>query len=118
VGFPFTMDALVIPDQPGPLELLVAVDYTDDFNQLQTLTQTVTVEVIEGGSVEPPIDGGIDGDGTEPPPPVVPESFWDKVVRFLKGLLGLDSGVPTPGGPSGPIEVPPIDVPGVQPPKG
>ena len=45
-GF-FPLDALIYPEIPGPLELLLSVNYTDDFNQPQVLTQTVTINVIE-----------------------------------------------------------------------
>ncbi|MCC7359903.1 MAG: hypothetical protein IT317_10520 [Anaerolineales bacterium] len=94
-GF-FTLDASVIPDTPGPLELYITVDYTDDFNQQRTITDTVTVEVIENVPIDP--DNGGDGGGEPPPPVVEPETFWDKVVRFLKGLFGLDSGIAPDGG--------------------
>ena len=95
-GF-FTLDANVMPDTPGPLELLITVDYTDDFNQQRTITDTVTVDVIENVPIDPG-DGGEGGGGEVPPPVVEPETFWDKVVRFLKGLFGLDSGVPVDDG--------------------
>jgi len=91
-GF-FTLDATVIPETAGTLELLITVDYTDDFNQHRTITDTVTVEVIE--SV--PVDPGDGGGPIEPPPPE-PETFWQKVLRFIRGLFGLDSGEPTDGG--------------------
>ncbi|HNR46001.1 MAG TPA: hypothetical protein PKO03_02965, partial [Anaerolineaceae bacterium] len=42
------------------------------------------IEPIPGENGEPPI--------IEPEP----ETFWDKVVRFFKGLFGLDSAEPTP----------------------
>jgi hypothetical protein len=89
-GF-FTLDATVIPDTPGTLTLEVAVDYTDDFNQQRTITDTVTVEVLESVPIDPG-DGGDDGGVIEPPAPE-PETFWQMVVRFFRGLFGLDSGV-------------------------
>ena len=112
----FTLDAIVIPDQPGPLQLVVTVDYTDDFNQPQVITQTLNVEVMEGGPVvghggEGP---GVPGDGG---PPSAPETFLQKVWRFILGLLGLDSGLPNAGG----VQVPPpseVPPPQVLPPKG
>ncbi|MGH2523462.1 MAG: COG1361 S-layer family protein, partial [Anaerolineales bacterium] len=121
IGFPFTLDAIVTPDQPGPLDLLVTVDYTDDFNQQQQITQTLTVEVLEGGPVVGPGEepGGPGGEGPVEPPPA-PETFWQRVLRFLRGLFGLDSGQPEPvvPGPDGipqPGEEPPVGVP---PPQG
>ena len=118
-GF-FTLDASIVAEQPGPLDLLVTVDYTDDFNQSQRITQTLTVEVIEA----PPIDPGFPGEGPIEPPPPPEESAWQRFVRFVRGLLGLDSGPTDPGiidpgidpGFEEPgIEEPPIDGPIVVP---
>jgi hypothetical protein len=112
LGFPFTLDALVTPEQPGPLDLTVTVDYTDDFNQSQTITQTLQVEVLESDPIIDPGDSGEDG-GVEPPP-AAQETLWQMVWRFIRGLLGLDSARPAPTGPDdfvppdeGPIIVPP-----------
>ena len=90
----FPLDAIVIPDQPGPLDLLVTIDYTDDFNQQQIISETLTVEVQEMEFIGP--EGEIPG-GEEPLPPAQPETLWQKVLRFIKGFLGLDSAPPTSG---------------------
>lgn len=101
-GF-FPMDATVIPFQAGTLDLLVTVNYTDDFNQSQQFVQHLAVEVIEapiegpGFEGEPGIDGGVE-------PPAASETFWQKVMRFFRGLVGLDSGQLTPEIPG---EIPP-----------
>jgi len=102
VGGYYTLDATVIPDQPGPLELLVTIDYTDDFNQPQVISRTLSVEVQEMIMPEP---GAGEGEPIEPV--LQPETFWQKVWRFVRGLLGLDSAVPTPA----PLEVPPGEIP-------
>jgi hypothetical protein len=88
------------------------VDYTDDFNQSQTITQTLQVEVLESDPIIDPGDSGEDG-GVEPPP-AAQETLWQMVWRFIRGLLGLDSARPAPTGPDdfvppdeGPIIVPP-----------
>ncbi|MBE2199016.1 MAG: IPT/TIG domain-containing protein [Anaerolinea sp.] len=99
-GF-FPLDALIFPAAPGPLELLLSVNYTDDFNQPQTVTKTVTIEIQEPFIFEEPEGGFPGGDGGfEPEPEVEPETFWDKAWRFLKGLLGLSSGKPQPAQPA------------------
>lgn len=100
-GF-FTLDATVIPQRAGPLELFVTVDYTDDFNQQRTITDTLTVDVIEA----PVIDPGGEPGGPIEPPPAEPETFWQRILRFIRGLLGLDSGPPLtePGGEPLPAE--------------
>jgi hypothetical protein len=106
VGGYFTLDASVIPDQPGPLEVLISIDYTDDFNQLQVVTDTLSVTVEEMLAPEPIPEG--EGMGEEGfPIPEQPETLWQRVVRFLKGLLGLDSAAPT----QQPEELPPGEVP-------
>jgi hypothetical protein len=122
VGFPFTLDALVTPDTAGTLELVVTVNYTDDFNQPQTITKTLTVEVMDAPPIVEPTPDPNNPNGI--PPVDQPETFWDKVVRFLKGLLGLDSGKPqpvlSPGGGGGNPQPVPTAGPGiiVVPPKG
>lgn len=109
VGGYYTLDATVIPEQPGPLDLLVTIDYTDDFNQAQVISRTLTVNVEEMLMPEPDAEGGLPG---EYPIPAVEETFLQKVLRFFKGLLGLDSGLPTPvPGEFPPGELPPDAVP-------
>jgi len=95
-GF-FPLDATWMPDTPGPVEVTVSVDYTDDFNRPQNITQILTVEVLEAPPIEPGNGPGM-GPGESPggfPPLGQPETFWQKALRFLAGLFGLDSGLPT-----------------------
>ena len=87
----FTLDASYIPDQPGSVDLVVTIDYTDDFNQLQVISETLTVEVMEQPIIEPPIEDGQTGNGEVIP--TQPETFLQKVWRFMLGLIGLDSAV-------------------------
>ncbi len=103
-GF-FTLDATVIPEFAGPLELVVTVDYNDDFNQPRTITQVITVEVIE----IPPFEPGDGNGGPIEPPPPEPETLWQKIIRFIRGLLGLDTGESTGGDDGGVIIDPGFD---------
>lgn len=91
-GSYFTMDATLIPDQPGPLTLTVQLSYSDDFNQPQVLTRTLEIEVLEAPVFEPDTGNG----GMPEPMPETQETFLQKVWRFIRGLLGLESGVQTP----------------------
>ncbi len=101
-GF-FTMDAVLTADQPGPLELTVKVNYTDDFNQPQVIIRTLTVDVQEAPVFEPgPGEGGMPYE----PMPAPPETLLQKVWRFIRGLLGLDSAPPT-GAPRDFEQMPP-----------
>ncbi|MBK8988503.1 MAG: IPT/TIG domain-containing protein [Chloroflexi bacterium] len=95
-GF-FPLDALLIASQPGPLDLHLSVDYTDDFNQPQVITHTLTVEVMEGMVFEEPEmpPEGFEEPASEPEP----ETLGAKIWRFILGLLGLSSGVPVPEQP-------------------
>jgi hypothetical protein len=88
VGMYFTLDATMIPAAAGPFDLLVTIDYTDDFNQSQVITQTLTVDVQEMILPEPGMQGG---EGIINNPELPPETFWQKALRFFKGLLGLGS---------------------------
>jgi hypothetical protein len=86
----FTLDPMLTAIQAGPLDIEITINYTDDFNQPRTLIQTLQITVEEAPEMEP-IDTGM-----ITPEMMQPETFWQKVVRFLKGLLGLDSGIPEP----------------------
>ncbi|MDX9992087.1 MAG: IPT/TIG domain-containing protein [Anaerolineales bacterium] len=92
----FTLDAILYPDAAGPLDLNVTIDYTDDFNQARTISQTLTLDVIEMEEmpVDPNFPEGGGGGGEGFPPVEQPETFWQKAWRFVLGLFGLDSGQP------------------------
>lgn len=100
-GGSYTLDVNFTPDKEGPMDVEVTIDYTDDFNQPRTIDQKVHVEVqpaVEMTPGDPNMDGNSQGkDGM--PADQQPETFWQKVGRFFKGLFGLDSGTgatPTP----------------------
>jgi hypothetical protein len=110
----FTLDAMLIPEQSGPMTLDITIDYTDDFNQARTINRTLQIDVMEGVQ-EPVIEPGMEG-GAEGFPVPTEETTPQKVWRFILGLFGLDSAPPTnnePGIVPGPgIEEP---VPGPKP---
>lgn len=102
-GFYFTLDTMITPSEPGPLDVHISVNYTDDFNQPRVYETVLTLDVMESAPMEEMNPGGLEdmGDpgissgetfmpGDEGMP--VQETFWQKVGRFFKGLLGLDSG--------------------------
>jgi len=92
-GYPFTFDPMITPNRPGKYNLSLTLDYTDDFNQPRSLSQTLEVDVTE--MTEEPLPGL---DGETPPinevPDSAPESFLQKAWRFVLGLFGLDSSRP------------------------
>jgi hypothetical protein len=95
----FTLDAMIIPEQSGPLALDVTIDYTDDFNQARTIKRTLQIEVIEGAPepIEPGMEGG--GGGGEVFPTPSNETTLQKIWRFVLGLFGLDSAPPSNNDP-------------------
>ena len=110
----FTLDAQVIPVQAGPLELSVTINYTDDFNQARTITQSLTVQVQEVPTMKPGMpgaDGALPGVIT-----TAPETFWQKVGRFFRGLFGLDSSTPEQPTPATTETIPSKNIP--LPPRG
>jgi hypothetical protein len=108
----FTLDATYIPDQAGSVDFLVTIDYTNDFNQREVITKTLTVDVMDQPIIEPPIDGGQNGNSEVIP--TQPETFLQKVWRFILGLIGLDSGI---NSSQSPISNQPLEtvIPGEQP---
>jgi hypothetical protein len=106
----FTLDAMVIPEQSGPMTLDITIDYTDDFNQSRTINRTLQIEVMEGFEepiLEPGVEGG--GGGGEVFPTPMEETPLQKVWRFILGLFGLDSAPP-----SGDPGIVPEPVPGIE----
>jgi hypothetical protein len=108
----FPLDVTFTPSTEGKAEIIVTIQYTDDFNQPRQLVSKFFVDVAPGADVGgTPGPGGISGGGgggggfTESQP----ETFWQKVVRFFKGLIGLDSGANQPV-ETIPPEVPPVQV--------
>jgi hypothetical protein len=96
----FTLDAMVISEQSGPMTLDITIDYTDDFNQPRTINRTLEIEVMEGMAepiLEPGMEGG--GGGGEGFPTPVEETALQKVWRFILGLFGLDSAPPSNNDP-------------------
>jgi hypothetical protein len=77
-----SLEAMAMAQEGGLAEVVVSVHYLDDFDQPQAVTKTLTVEVEE--PVVAPME-------VEEEPQEQEESFWDKVLRFLRGLLGLGS---------------------------
>ena len=78
-----SLEATAVAQEGGTAEVVVTVHYLDDFDQPQVVTQTLTVEVEEPPEAPP---GAEQADQEQEE-----EGFWDKVLRFLRGLLGLGS---------------------------
>ncbi len=92
IGGYYTLDAQMIPMQAGTTTLEITINYTDDFNQPRVINQNLDVLVEDMPMPDPDSMGGPDGGGMIPEP--VEETFFQKILRFFKGLLGLGSGKP------------------------
>jgi len=91
-GGSWTLDAMAMAMEPGPLDVVVKVHYVDDLNQTQTYSETLTVEVMEMPSFEEPggpfgPEGPIGPEGLPQTPETLPQKIW----RFVKAFLGLGS---------------------------
>lgn len=108
----FTLDPMIIAEHAGPTSIVVRVEYLDDFNHTQSILKEFLIEVGEAPIFEPP-PGEIPPDvGPEPP---VSETTWQKVIRFVKGIFGLDSGQQLIGSPGEPVDgPPPMDGPSIR----
>lgn len=105
----YTLDTNIIPMNEGPLDVKVTINYTDDFNQPRTVEKTISINVIAAPEITSP-DMTLGPDGKpimDFPTETAPETFWQKVGRFFKGLFGLDSS-PSNNNGSGATE-PPVD---------
>lgn len=117
----FPLDVMLIPLQAGPLDVKIVINYTDDFNQTRSIEQVLNIEVQEGAPViedpgmepglEPGMEPGMGPDGMPGGMPGAEETLWQKVLRFLKGLVGLDSAPAQPATPEFPGEMPPGEEP-------
>ena len=87
-GGSFALDAEIIPAGPGDLEVQVAVDYNDAFGNPQqivvTLQLTAVGEIAMPTTAEDTSSGDLLGEDDSQE-----ETFWQKIVRFFKTLLGL-----------------------------
>ena len=87
----YPIDVSFTPDVAGPAEINIKIQYTDDFNQPREDEYTLTIDVGEQVMEEFPASDGMDMAVVEQP-----ETFWQKVGRFFKGLFGLDSAKTEP----------------------
>jgi hypothetical protein len=111
----YTLDSMLTPMMAGPLTLTFTINYTDDFNQPRLVEQTMIIDVQDMPVMDTPVPGTEGGGGGEII--VEPETFWQKILRFFRGLFGLGSAqetpTPMPGeGEIKPGESEPIIIPG------
>jgi len=100
----YTLDANITPMNEGPMDVVVTINYTDDFNQSRTVEQKISINVQAAPAM--PAEGETLGPDGKPvinvPVETAPETIWQKIGRFFKGLFGLGSG--KSGGATSPTE--------------
>lgn len=80
-----SMDASAVPEKSGRLPVLVTVNYLDDFNQPQTITAELAIEVEEPTPVPTGFESGaVDSEEAA-------TGWWARLLQILKGLVGLGS---------------------------
>jgi hypothetical protein len=89
IGGSAPLDVTVTPREGGPAEIVISVLYRDDFNQIQELKRTLTVEVDAGppGLTRPTVPG-VPGQAEQTP---ATETMWQKIGRAIRGFLGFGS---------------------------
>ena len=87
----YSLDAVFTPDHAGPQKIKVIVEYTDAFNNPQTIEEKLDLNV-QDMPKQPAMEEGQDEFSPEMQQPTQPLSLWDRVVQFFSGLLGFDSG--------------------------
>ncbi len=91
----FTLDANYTPFAAGEQVIHLTISYTDDFNQPRVIEQSITIQV-EEEMIMPTEEVPLGPDGLPLQPEPVEETLGQKILRFLKGLIGLDSAPPQP----------------------
>jgi hypothetical protein len=88
----FTLDAEYTADTPGPVTLTFQINYTDDFQQPETIENTITFNVLDAPAF--PQDGSdlAPGQDGEIPPAVVEEGPLEKVWKAVLGFFGFSGG--------------------------
>jgi hypothetical protein len=76
-----SLEATAVAQEGGTAEILITVHYLDDFEQPQVVTRTLTVEVEKPEQVNLEVEPSQEEEG----------GFWDRVLRILRGLVGLGS---------------------------
>jgi len=96
------------PFSEGPAKIKVAINYTDDFNQLRMYESALDVEV-QPAMIFP--EEPIPGEGEMPAEPEQPVGFWAKIWNAIKGFLGIGTGSSAAQPTEFPMEEDPNSVP-------
>lgn len=86
----YSLDAVFTPQQAGSQEIKIVIEYTDAFNNPQTVERILHVEVQDATQAW---DDSTDGLSITEQQNLQPPTLWQRISQFFKGLFGLDSGV-------------------------
>jgi hypothetical protein len=88
----FTQDVVIVPTQAGLLELVITLEYYDDFNQLQSLQYSLHLEVADNPApAQSPAETGLEPDAPQTGGESARPPFLTILWRLVLGFLGLDS---------------------------
>ena len=95
-GGTFTMDTDITPNEAGEFPVTVTLNYQDNFKEAETITETLTITVAGqgfGGPGQGQMQGTLTAqDGIQQPGGTQSgDSFWNIVLRFIRGMIGFDS---------------------------
>ena len=82
-GGSWNLDTMALATESGPVDVIVNVYYVDDLNQTQVISQTLSFEV----QAMPDSSDSAFPSADDITPPT--ETFWNKVLRAVKGFFGL-----------------------------
>jgi len=97
-GF-FTADVKITPKKAGALKLMVRIHYLDDFGKQRALSRSLLIKAEQPPTPIPVMEDTSQQAGT---------GLWDQIVRFIKGLFGLESAPAEGTLPSGAPEGQPM----------
>lgn len=83
----FTADVRITANKAGPLKLNVKIAYQDDFGKNRYLTRDLLLDVKESPTPMPM---------PEMPSQAPEGGFWEQIVRFLRGLFGIENAPAQP----------------------
>jgi hypothetical protein len=104
-GGSFTIDTDIIPEQAGTYSVDIIVEYQDNFKNSMDVSESLSITVEGSGFGGGPDQGGntaIEQASNETPSQPIGQggeqeesTFWDILLRFIRGMIGFDSSSTT-----------------------
>jgi hypothetical protein len=88
-GGTFSLEASGRPLTSGWVPILVTIEYVDSYNQVQQLTFELGVDVEEKAGASGEVEANFGASSSQPV--TTTETFWQKLLRILRGFFGFGS---------------------------